>query len=83
MTGTLNFREAKPAFIRGLVEARIDPVLFRLSHNYVDDLAETTALIWPSTPLPPPSVGSGLHPAPNEAQVPSPVRERDRVRDAT
>ncbi|MET0366602.1 MAG: cisplatin damage response ATP-dependent DNA ligase, partial [Methylobacterium sp.] len=30
-----------------LVEARIDPVLFRLSHNYVGDLAETTALIWP------------------------------------
>ncbi|TXM93374.1 cisplatin damage response ATP-dependent DNA ligase [Methylobacterium sp. WL30] len=47
MTGTLSFREAKPALIRGLVEARIDPVLFRLSHNYVGDLAETTALIWP------------------------------------
>lgn len=48
MTGSLNFREAKPALIRGLVEARIDPVLFRLSHNYVGDLAETTALIWPA-----------------------------------
>ena len=59
MTGTLNFREAKPALIRGLVEERIDPVLFRLSHNYVGDLAETTALIWPSTPLPPPSAGEG------------------------
>ncbi|MCJ2136729.1 hypothetical protein MKK69_22210, partial [Methylobacterium sp. J-026] len=36
------------------------PVLFRLSHNYVGDLAETTALIWP-TPrdLPPPSAGEG------------------------
>jgi len=60
MTGTLSFREAKPALIRGLVEERIDPVLFRLSHNYVGDLAETTALIWP-TPrdLPPPSAGEG------------------------
>ena len=48
MTGSLSFREAKPALIRGLVEARIDPVLFRLSHNYVGDLAETTALIWPA-----------------------------------
>ncbi|KAB1070082.1 cisplatin damage response ATP-dependent DNA ligase [Methylobacterium planeticum] len=48
MTGGLSFREAKPALIRGLVEARIDPVLFRLSHNYVGDLAETTALIWPA-----------------------------------
>ena len=50
MTGTLSFREAKPALIRGLVEERIDPVLFRLSHNYVGDLAETTALIWPASP---------------------------------
>lgn len=48
MTGGLTFREAKPAMIRGLVEARIDPVLFGLSHNYVGDLAETTALIWPA-----------------------------------
>ena len=48
MTGGLTFREAKPAMIRGLVEARIDPVLFALSHNYVGDLAETTALIWPA-----------------------------------
>ncbi|GJD95283.1 cisplatin damage response ATP-dependent DNA ligase [Methylobacterium iners] len=56
MTGGLTFREAKPAMIRGLVEARIDPVLFALSHNYVGDLAETTALIWPgsATRSPPP-----------------------------
>lgn len=53
MTGTLSFREAKPALIRGLVEERIDPVLFRLSHNYVGDLAETTALIWPVPSLSP------------------------------
>ncbi|GJD37642.1 cisplatin damage response ATP-dependent DNA ligase [Methylobacterium bullatum] len=55
MTGNLSFREAKPAMIRGLVEARVDPVLFALSHNYVGDLAETTALIWPvsaASPLP-------------------------------
>ena len=47
MTGGLTFREAKPALIRALVEERVDPVLFALSHNYVGDLAETTALIWP------------------------------------
>ncbi|MCB4805635.1 DNA ligase-1 [Methylobacterium brachiatum] len=80
MTGTLSFREAKPALIRGLVEERIDPVLFRLSHNYVGDLAETTALIWPAPrDLPSPSAGSGLHPAPDEARVPSPARERGHV----
>jgi DNA ligase-1 len=54
MTGNLSFREAKPAMIRGLVEARVDPVLFALSHNYVGDLAETTALIWPAGDPPPP-----------------------------
>ncbi|CAA2100802.1 DNA ligase B [Methylobacterium bullatum] len=60
MTGNLSFREAKPAMIRGLVEARVDPVLFALSHNYVGDLAETTALIWPApTQNPPPSAGEG------------------------
>ncbi|MDP4001900.1 cisplatin damage response ATP-dependent DNA ligase [Methylobacterium sp. NEAU K] len=59
MTGTLSFREAKPALIRGLVEERIDPVLFRLSHNYVGDLAETTALIWPAPCFPPLSAGEG------------------------
>ena len=48
MTDTLSFREAKPALIRALVEERVDPVLYRLSHNYVGDLAETTALIWPA-----------------------------------
>ncbi len=62
MTGTLSFREAKPALIRGLVEARIDPVLFRLSHNYVGDLAETTALIWPG-------------PVADAAPAPTPERE--------
>ncbi|MCJ2012035.1 cisplatin damage response ATP-dependent DNA ligase [Methylobacterium sp. J-076] len=64
MTDTLTFREAKPALIRGLVEARIDPLLFRLSHNYVGDLAETTALIWPTSPRPDPDVGSS-HPRPH------------------
>ena len=61
MTGGLTFREAKPALIRGLVEERVDPVLFALSHNYVGDLAETTALIWPGpSENPPPTAGEGV-----------------------
>ena len=60
MTGALSFREAKPALIRGLVEERIDPVLFQLSWNYVGDLAETTALIWPAPPRSPPPCGEEL-----------------------
>jgi DNA ligase-1 len=48
MTGALMFKEAKPGLIRGLVEERTDPELFRMSYHYVGDLAETVALIWPS-----------------------------------
>lgn len=47
MTGDLVFRAAKPALIRELVAGRTDPELFRLSYDYVGDLAETVALIWP------------------------------------
>src|SRR5215203_1287889 len=48
MTGVLMFKEAKPNVIRSLAEERVDPVLFRMSYHYVGDLAEATALIWPS-----------------------------------
>jgi len=50
LTGALSFREAKPAAIRQLVSSRVDPELFALSHDYVGDLAETVALIWPERP---------------------------------
>ncbi|WGM41097.1 cisplatin damage response ATP-dependent DNA ligase [Caulobacter sp. NIBR1757] len=49
MTGELTFSAAKPAAIRKAVEARMDPVLFRWSYDYVGDLAETVALVWPAT----------------------------------
>ena len=69
MTGTLSFREAKPALIRGLVEERIDPVLYRLSHNYVGDLAETTALIWPGPSPVEAGIGHNNPPPPSLAEV--------------
>jgi len=50
LTGDLSFATAKPAMIRKAVEARVDPVLFGWSYDYVGDLAETTALIWPRDP---------------------------------
>jgi DNA ligase-1 len=50
LTGDLNFDAAKPAFIRKAVEARMDPLLFRWSYDYVGDLAETVALVWPTHP---------------------------------
>jgi DNA ligase-1 len=49
LTGTLDIPHVKPAAIRGLVEERIDPVLFYMSRDYVGDTAETIALLWPTS----------------------------------
>ena len=50
LTGELSFDAAKPAFIRKAVEARMDGALFAMSYDYVGDLAETVALVWPAKP---------------------------------
>jgi DNA ligase-1 len=50
LTGELTFAEAKPAAIRRATEARVDPVLFGWSYDFVGDLAETVALVWPAQP---------------------------------
>jgi len=50
LTGELSFSAAKPAFIRKAVEERMDPQLFWWSYEYVGDLAETVALVWPARP---------------------------------
>ena len=48
LTGALSFRHAKPGMIRALIAERTDPVLFALAHDYVGDLSETVALMWPA-----------------------------------
>lgn len=50
LTGELAFEAVKPAVIRKAIEGRMDPVLFRWSHDYVGDLAETVALVWEPRP---------------------------------
>lgn len=50
MTGSLTFPAAKAGLVRRLIEERTDPELFRLSYDYVGDLAETVALMWPTRP---------------------------------
>jgi ATP-dependent DNA ligase len=52
LTGELSFAEAKPGQVRALAMARVDPVLFGWSLDFVGDLAETVSLIWPSEPQP-------------------------------
>jgi DNA ligase 1 len=48
ITGALSFRYAKPGLIRTLIAERTDPALFALSYDYVGDLSETVALMWPA-----------------------------------
>src|ERR1700720_3380675 len=68
LTGALSFKHAKPGLIRDLIAARTDPVLFALSYDYVGDLSETVALMWPKAPLalghnnpPPPTLTEVVH----------------------
>ena len=47
LTGDLDLKGATPAMLRGLAAARVDAELFAISYDFVGDLAETIALIWP------------------------------------
>ncbi len=47
LTGELDLPGVKAAAIRGITEERVDPTLFYMSWDYVGDLAETVALLWP------------------------------------
>src|SRR4051794_14585901 len=47
LTGEWSFAAAKPAQVRDLAMQRVDPELFGWSWDFVGDLAETVALIWP------------------------------------
>ncbi|MCJ7421108.1 cisplatin damage response ATP-dependent DNA ligase [Sphingomicrobium astaxanthinifaciens] len=46
LTDTLDIPHVKPAAIRALAEERIDPVLYKMSRDYVGDSAETISLLW-------------------------------------
>jgi DNA ligase-1 len=60
LTGALSFQFAKPGLIRALIAERVDPVLFDLSYDFVGDLSETVALLWP-TPEDLPAASSANH----------------------
>jgi DNA ligase-1 len=59
LTNALTFPHAKPGLIRSLIAERTDPVLFELSYDYVGDLSETIALMWPTSSLSSPARGGG------------------------
>lgn len=70
LTGGLDLPGVKPALIRGLIEERVDPLLFRLSYDYVGDLAETVSLLWE---------GRSDGPAPGLAEVVERLRALGRA----
>ncbi|WP_340266719.1 cisplatin damage response ATP-dependent DNA ligase [Sphingobium mellinum] len=47
LTGNLDLKAVKASTIAEMTRARVDPVLFEMSRDYVGDLAETVALLWP------------------------------------
>lgn len=53
LTGTLDLPAVKPALLRAMIEARVDPILYAMSRDFVGDSAETIALLWPSPHQPP------------------------------
>ncbi|MBC7985503.1 MAG: cisplatin damage response ATP-dependent DNA ligase [Sphingomonadaceae bacterium] len=60
LTGEVDIPGVKPAVIRALVEERCDPVLFRMSRDYVGDTAETVSLMWPKRLDQPPELDDGV-----------------------
>ncbi|MES2327010.1 MAG: cisplatin damage response ATP-dependent DNA ligase [Pseudomonadota bacterium] len=56
LTGTLEIPAVKGAAVRAIAEERVDPVLLYMSRDYVGDMAETVALLWPKPPGEPPDI---------------------------
>ncbi len=59
LTSTLDIPHIKSAAVRGLAEERIDPVLLRMSRDYVGDMAETVSLLWPTSADGSPEIDDG------------------------
>ncbi len=47
LTGAVDLKAVKSAAIRDMMAERVDPELFAMSRDFVGDLAETVALLWP------------------------------------
>lgn len=50
IAGTLSFDFFKRSLIKTLITERVDPVLFALSYDYVGEMSETVAHLWPDKP---------------------------------
>ncbi|MET0250166.1 MAG: cisplatin damage response ATP-dependent DNA ligase [Sphingobium sp.] len=59
LTGNLDLKAVKSSAIGEMIRDRTDPVLFEMSRDYVGDLAETVALLWPKREDQPPEIDDG------------------------
>src|SRR4051812_16371383 len=59
LTGTLDIPAIKGAAVRAIAEERVDPALLYMSRDYVGDMAETVALLWPKPGGEPPEGDDG------------------------
>ena len=48
LTNEIELPGVKAGLVRRLVESKVDHELFRLSYDYIGDLADTVSLIWPT-----------------------------------
>ncbi len=78
MTGALTFAHAKPALVRTLISDRTDPVLFAMSYDFVGDLSETVALLWPAPLQVAEAAGSNHPPAPTLSDIVEQLRETSK-----
>lgn len=75
ISGELSFNLFKRALIKELISERVDPVLFAMSYDYVGELSETVAHLWPTT-----SVGQTGMPALSSVINDFQQGDRERVR---
>jgi ATP-dependent DNA ligase len=74
LTGGLSFAAAKPAQVRALAAARVDPALLGWSYDFVGDLAETVSLIWPED-----AAGGSAAPVPGLSEIVEALRNAGRA----
>jgi DNA ligase-1 len=61
ISGELRFDLFKRSLVRDLIVERTDPALFAMSYDYVGEMSETVAHLWPVTPGAAPAELPALH----------------------
>jgi DNA ligase-1 len=83
LTDATSFPAVKSSTIRNILMARVDPVLFVLSRDFVGDTAETASLLWPqpiTDVMPPPNLAEAVRALANMTRV-SVLTELPRMLD--